>query len=259
MRLAGRFSAPRRRSAVAIRHVAFEDLGSLARVLDARGWDIAYCEAATDQLSHPSIRDADLVIVLGGPIGVGDAATYRFLGREMRLIERRLARGQPVLGICLGAQLMAAALGGRVYPGPVKEIGWGAVSLTPEGHRSPLAPLGRPPARVLHWHGDTFELPPGARRLAFNDLYENQAFAHGAAGTPAGLGLQFHIEADARGLEEWYIGHAVELGGAGIDLRRLRREGRTEAPRSALLAGALFGDWLDGLFPEEMARAAGAN
>lgn len=241
-----------RRSAVAIRHVAFEDLGTLAQALDARGWDIAYCEASTDQLSHRSIRDADLLIVLGGPISVADLTTYRFLSSEMNLIERRLARHQPVLGICLGAQLMAAALGGRVFRGPEKEIGWGEVALTPEGLASPLAPLARPGAQVLHWHGDTFDLPAGARRLAFNALYDTQAFAHGEAG----LGLQFHIEPDARGLEEWYVGHAVELAAAGIELRQLRREGRRRAPAAAALADAMMDDWLSRLFPEQTSATA---
>lgn len=247
MRMVGRYLPERRRSAVAIRHVAFEDLGRLAGPLDERGWNVAYCEASTDQLSHYSIRDADLVIVLGGPISVTDMSAYRFLSREMHLIERRLGRGQPVLGIGLGAELMAGALGARVFAGPTREIGWGPVTLTSDGLHSPLAPLARPDTKVLHWHGDTFDLPPGARRLASSGIYENQAFGHGTAG----LGLQFHVEADARSLEEWYVGHAVALAGAGIDLRQLRRDSRSEAPRTAPLAAEMFENWLESLFPDE--------
>nr|WP_255607140.1 gamma-glutamyl-gamma-aminobutyrate hydrolase family protein [Ancylobacter sp. Lp-2] len=247
----GRQRADRRRSAVAIRHVAFEDLGSLARTLDARGWAVSYCEASTDQLSHYSIRDADLIIVLDGPIGLGDRRAFRFLDSEMHLIERRLARGLPTLGIGLGAQLMAAATGGRVEAGAPTPIGWGEVSLTPEGRRSALAPLGHPGAKVLHWRGDGIELPPGARRLAFDAHRENQAFACGEAG----LGLQFHLEADPRGLEEWYVGHAVALAAAGIDVRQLRRQGRNCAMAAGAMAETVFGGWLDARFPEAAAPA----
>lgn len=242
----------KKRSVVAIRHVAFEDLGLMARTLDAQDWNVAYCEAATDNLSHRSIRDADLVIVLGGPIGVGDIHAYPFLAREIALIERRLTRGKPTLGICLGAQLMAAALGARVYPGIVREIGWGEVVLTPDGLRSPLAPLAQPGGQVLHWHGDTFDLPGGSRRLAFNENYENQAFAV----DDVGLALQFHLEADARELEEWYVGHSVELAKAGIDIRQLRKQSRAGAAQAEQLADAVFGAWLADAFPEEMPVAA---
>ena len=252
MRRRGGQGVDRQRSAVAVRHVAFEDLGSFARILDARGWAVSYCEASTDQLSHASIREADLLIVLDGPIGVGDRRAFRFLASEILLIERRLARGLPTLGIGLGAQLMATALGGRVQPGAARTIGWSEVALTAEGRRSALAPLGAPGAKVLHWHGDGVELPPGARRLAYDAHHQTQAFACGEAG----LALQFHLEADPRGLEEWYVGHAMALAAAGIDVRQLRRQGRSHAQAARDLAEAVFGGWLDTLFP---APAAGLD
>ncbi|WP_245315344.1 glutamine amidotransferase-related protein [Bradyrhizobium neotropicale] len=169
----------RRRSAVALRHVAFEDLGLLAPIMEREGWNVSFCEAPVDDLHHSSIGDADLLIVLGGPIGVYEAESYPFITREIDLLERRLAQGLPTLGICLGAQLMAKALGARVYAGPIKEIGWGSVALSEAGLTSSLNPLteGTP---VLHWHGDTFDLPDNAIRLASNENYENQAFALGA-------------------------------------------------------------------------------
>ncbi|MFC7051233.1 glutamine amidotransferase [Hansschlegelia quercus] len=228
------------RRAVAIRHVAFEDLGLLARVLDAGGWETAYCEAATEDLRHRSIVDADLITMLGGPIGVGDEAGYPFLTHEKKLIERRLRRGLPTLGICLGAQLMAAALGARVYRGAGKEIGWGPISLTEDGARSALAPLGRAEAHVLHWHGHTFDLPKDATRLAFNENYENQAFSYGRDA----LGLQFHLEAGPLELEEWYVGHAEELARSGLSVRSLREKGRGRSETAGTAARDVFSGWL---------------
>ncbi|XUJ33596.1 glutamine amidotransferase-related protein [Bradyrhizobium japonicum] len=111
--------------------------------------------------------------MLGGPIGVYETERYPFLTREIDLLERRLAQGLPTLGICLGAQLMAKALGARIYAGGVKEIGWGSVTLTDAGQASSLKPLAES-APVLHWHGDTFDLPDNAARLASNENYETR-------------------------------------------------------------------------------------
>jgi len=136
--------------ALALRHVAFEDLGSLEPVLAGRGFEIAYAEAPTADFAEPGAADADLLVVLGGPIGVYDTADYPFLGPETQLIARRLAAGRPTLGICLGCQLMARALGARVFPSGLKEIGWAPVRLTEAGRQSPLAPLAEAEAMVMH-------------------------------------------------------------------------------------------------------------
>src|ERR1700722_11863554 len=178
-----------RRSAVAVRHVAFEDLGLLAPVMEREGWDVSFCEAAVDDLRHDSIRNADLLVILGGPIGAYEVDAYPFLKSEIALIEHRLSRELPTLGICLGSQLMAKALGSRVFAGPVKEIGWGHVELSSDGAASCLNPLGEAESVVLHWHGDTFDLPKDAIRLVSNTHYQNQAFAYGRNA----LGLQFHL------------------------------------------------------------------
>jgi GMP synthase (glutamine-hydrolysing) len=229
-----------RRSVIALRHIAFEDLGLLAPVLEREGWDIAYREASLDDLRDASLREAELLVVLGGPIGVYETDSYPFLSAEIALIEQRLSRDLPVLGICLGAQLMAKALGSRVYAGPVKEIGWGRVELTGEGAASCLSPLGEADAVVLHWHGDTFDLPDGARRLASNQHYRNQAFAHGRNA----LALQFHLEADPHGLEQWYVGHTAELGQSKIPVPALRAETTKFAAGRAALAERVFSRWL---------------
>jgi GMP synthase (glutamine-hydrolysing) len=233
-----------RRNVVALRHVAFEDLGLLAPLLRSRGWDITLLDVPSADLTDAkvvaSIEQADLLVVLGGPIGVGDAEAYPFLTPELRLIERRLTQDRPLLGICLGSQLMAAALGSRVYPGGAKEIGWGHLQLTDAGKASCLAPLADPDAMVLHWHGDTFDLPDGATRLASSPLYENQAFAYGRNA----LALQFHIEADPARLEEWYVGHTAELGAAGISVKALRAATAQVASRVGAQAERIFDRWL---------------
>jgi GMP synthase (glutamine-hydrolysing) len=202
---------------IAIRHVAFEDLGSFAPALAARGWKVRVVDAV-DGLDGIDPLAPALLVVLGGPIGAYEDDVYPFLADEMRLIEARLKASRPTLGICLGAQLIARALGARVYPnGGVKEVGWSPLALT--ANPGPLAPLGDAP--VLHWHGDTFDLPAGAELLASTSITRNQAFLWGRST----LGLQFHVEATARGLEHWFVGHAAEIGATpGVDVPTLRAQ-----------------------------------
>jgi GMP synthase (glutamine-hydrolysing) len=232
-----------RPSAVAVRHVAFEDLGLFSALLDREGWTVSYCEASTGDLSDPVIESADLLIFLGGPIGAYEDDRYPFLRKELALLERRLATDRPTLGVCLGSQLMARALGARVFPGPTKEIGWGRVELTDEGRASSLGPLAEENAEVLHWHGDTFDLPDNAVRLASTAAYENQAFAFGKSN----LGLQFHLEVDARRLEEWYVGHAVELAAAQVSIDSLRKKATAVEERLPSQAERIFKGWLQQL------------
>jgi GMP synthase (glutamine-hydrolysing) len=230
------------KSLVAIRHVPFEDLDSFAAPLQMRGYSIAYREAPVDDLAAPDLAAADLLVVLGGPIGAYEDALYPFLKAELALIERRLKDGRPVLGICLGAQLMARTLGARVYPGK-KELGWAPLQLTTTGQRSPLRFI-EPAMNVLHWHGDTFDLPSGADHLAATERTPHQAFAF----SRHALALQFHIEASAPGLERWYVGHALEIATTtGVSLAGLRADAASCAPRLAPQAHAALNAWLDGL------------
>lgn len=231
-----------RKVAVAIQHVAFEGLGTIEPMLVGRGYDVTRLDACIEPLPHSLAREADLVVVLGGPIGAYEEATYPFLLDELAILERRLLEKQPTLGICLGAQLMARALGARVYTGPRKEIGWAPVTVTADGRASPLSALADG-VRVLHWHGDTFDLPRGCRRLANTELTANQAFDVGSYG----LGLQFHAECDGSDIEHWLVGHATELAHAGIDIQVLRSESRTYGPAVARAGATLFAQWLDRL------------
>jgi GMP synthase (glutamine-hydrolysing) len=205
-----------RKTCTVIRHVAFEDLGSFETPLIEAGYDVRYVDVGLDDLDGIAPTASDLLVVLGGPIGVYEQDRYPFLKAELRLTGARLQAGRPTMGICLGAQLMASALGSRVYPCLEKEIGFARISLTPEGRGSCLSAFEQVP--VLHWHGDTFDLPAGAVRLASTKACLNQAFALGREI----IGFQFHPEAGARGFERWLIGHTVELGAAAVDVRSLR-------------------------------------
>ena len=223
------------KTACAIRHVPFEDLGYFAAPLEEAGYAIRYLEAGLD--APDAADNADLLVVLGGPIGVYQTEAYPFLADEIAVVRRRLADGRPTLGLCLGAQIMVAALGGRVFPGGTKEIGWSELTLTDAGRASPLAALdGRP---VLHWHGDTYELPDGAVNLASSAVYEQQAFAVG----DHGLALQCHPEVTAEGLERWYIGHTVELGVAGVSVVDLRADAARFAAGLADAGRAMLRQW----------------
>ena len=172
------------KACLAVRHVAFEDLGLLGPLVAARGYEVRYHDAGIDRFDSETLIAPDLVIVLGGPIGVYEADAYPFITGEIAAIAARLAANKPMLGICLGAQMMAAALGARVAPGPVKEIGWAPLTLTAAGKTSVLAPLGTSP--VLHWHGDNCELPAGCERLAVDAALSGAGvFPHAVAARAA--------------------------------------------------------------------------
>lgn len=225
--------------ALVVRHVAFEDLGILAPLLMERGYELQYREAGVDRLSEQSLLTADLVVVLGGPIGVYETDRYPFLLGEQRAIAARLEQGKPILGICLGAQLLALALGAEVRATGRTEIGYAPLSLTRQGEDSVLQNIAGVP--VLHWHGDQFAIPDGAMRLAETPGFPNQAFSLG----PKVLGLQFHLEADYAQIDRWLIGHAYELSARGVSLDVLRRDAALYGPALAQAARTVFTAWLD--------------
>ncbi|WP_322052558.1 glutamine amidotransferase [Paraburkholderia bannensis] len=241
------------REVLAIRHVYFEDLGSFERVLGDRGRPVRYVDVGFARVGALNPTSASLMVVLGGPINACDDARYPTLAPIAALIEKRIAAGLPTLGICLGAQLIARVLGARVYAADHKEIGWTPLTLTDAGRASPLRHVDGASTSMLHWHGDTFDLPPGATRLASTPLCENQAFAWG----DNVLGLQCHPEVRADRFEPWLIGNAGELDAAGIDINTLRAETAQRAPRMETQASLMFHEWLDAL--DKQAAGAAAN
>ena len=222
------------RTLLVIRHVGFEDLGAFEAPLAGAGYAIRYADMGLDSLT--GMPQPDLLVVLGAPIGAYQENLYPFLTDELAFLEARLKSARPTLGICLGAQLMARALGSRVYPGRAKEIGWLPLTLSPAPNL--LAPLVEQP--VLHWHGDTFDLPEGAVHLASTKDCDNQAFAYGRNA----LALQFHPEAQAHGFERWLIGHACEIAAARISVPDLRDGMARHGAQASEKGRVLLCNWL---------------
>jgi GMP synthase (glutamine-hydrolysing) len=210
---------PRVSSAIVLQHTASEGPERIATLLTARGirFETIPLHAGAPV---PDIVGRDrLLVVMGGPMGVGDAGNpkYPFLAREIDLMRKLLARGTPILGVCLGSQLLAAAAGARVYPNtrpgsdgkpvPMREVGWGPIDL----HNVTEPALAGLPAQpiVVHWHGDTYDLPPGAVHLASTPLCRHQAFRVGRA-----FGLQFHPELERETIAAWVRGDVDYVRGA---------------------------------------------
>lgn len=229
------------KTAAVIRHIQFEDLGTFEAVLTAFGYRIHYYDIGVNELQTLDPELPDLMVVLGGPVGVYETQAYPFLEEERQLLARRLASGRPILGICLGAQMIAAALGAKVAPMGHKEIGFSSLSLTEAGRVGPLRHLEGVP--VLHWHGDAFEIPEGAESLAATQLCATQGFAIGRNV----LGLQFHPEVNAcASIERWLVGHAAELASARIDPRALRADATKHGPALREAARKTLTEWLQG-------------
>lgn len=220
----------------AIQHLAFEDLGSLEDIFYDLGYRVRYFEAGIDDLSK-AFNHEGLTIILGGPIGVYETEDYPFLNDEITLLKARLSKNLPTIGICLGAQLIAHALGARVYAGHQKEIGWSVLDIR-YATKNILLPLTDTP--VLHWHGDTFDLPQNAVLLASSDIYSNQAFQYGEKI----LALQFHLEVAADSLEKWLIGHTGELRKAKINIPALRADNQNYAATLETAAEVMIKDFL---------------
>jgi GMP synthase-like glutamine amidotransferase len=213
-------------------HVPFEGPARIADWAEARGHSLAFSHLfAGDSL--PDVALFDRLIIMGGPMGVADLERYPWLDAEKRCIAGAIEAGRSLVGICLGAQLIAEVLGASVTPNPEKEIGWFPIRLTAEGRQHPLCQGLASEQQVLHWHGDTFSLPPGAVWLAESDACENQAFL----ARERILGLQFHLEMTPASVEALCANAADDLVPAphvqsaaqmlSVDAERYAATGRT--------------------------------
>ncbi len=217
-----------------ITHVEFENSGVIESFLHDAGWTLRFMQATrVDWAGFDPFQD-DLWIVMGGPVGVYEGEKFPFLELELAALRKRILANRPILGICLGAQLLAKAAGGVVVPGNSgKELGWFPLTPGRDYERFPyVQPFFQKNLAVLHWHGDTIVLPPEAMHLAATSRYGVQAFCLGAHN----LGLQFHAEPSELDLEAWYVGHSLELAFEGSQIIHLRHQAKRYADqaRSAL-------------------------
>jgi len=226
-------------------HVAYEILGTLDPLLRRAGFRIRYVNFDRYPDAVPRLDGYHGLVVLGGPMCVDQSDSYPHLRTEIRLVDQALQRGIPVLGICLGAQLIAAALGAGVGKNREKEIGWYDVSLTEDGRRDPVFAHFDGTEKLFQWHGDTFEIPRDAVRLASSDGCPNQAFRYGENV----YGFQFHLEVDEPLVERWlnvprHRAELAELRGR-IDPDQIRRDTPKHIERLKLLSRGTFGEFIE--------------
>jgi GMP synthase (glutamine-hydrolysing) len=241
------------RRLLVFQHVSFEILGTLHSLLKTRGFRIRYANFGRHPHARPEIDRYNGLVVLGGPMNVDDLERHPHLAVEVALIQQAIDQGLPVLGICLGAQLIAKALGAPVHANGGKEIGWSDVSPTLAAKDDPLFWDFGEGEKIFQWHGDIFALPAGAVQLATSQTCPHQAFRYGTNV----YGLQFHLEVDERLIERWLTVpvHCAELDEGRIDPAVIRHETTLYLHRARHLSDQVFGRFID-LFNLPLKRAA---
>jgi GMP synthase (glutamine-hydrolysing) len=182
-------------------HVESEGPGTLGTYLDSKGADIQTVRLYAGDFLPAGPGEVDSIVSMGGPMNVYEEEKYPFLSDETRFLSEAIDMGKPVLGICLGAQMIAKACGARVAKSPAKEVGWGTITLTDDGRKDVLF-RGLPgQLDVLQWHEDMFHIPEEGKLLAYSEACPHQAFRYRNA-----IGLQFHLEVTAEILLDWFSG-----------------------------------------------------
>ncbi|ABD27409.1 glutamine amidotransferase class-I [Novosphingobium aromaticivorans DSM 12444] len=228
--------------ALIIRHVPYEGVAGFRQPIEDAGYEVDRIDVADPAFSSLDLREPDLLIMMGGPMGVYEQDRHPWIACQLRRLRQRLEADRPTLGVCFGAQMMAAALGAEVYPGPAKEVGFHPVRVHDHALDGPLRHIVDVP--VLHWHGDTFTVPDNVELLASSHVYEHQAFRRGRNL----LALQFHAEMgeDERfnaWIEEWPES-VIEAGGTEADLRQAHD---LHGPRAVAAGRRMIGEWVAGL------------
>lgn len=224
-----------------IRHVPFEGIAGFREPVEAAGYQLDRIDVTDPEFTRINFNTPDLLILMGGPMAVYEADENPWIDCEVDRLASRLSLGLPTLGVCLGAQMMAQAMGAKVHAGAVREVGFAPVQLNAAGADSPLRHVADVP--VLHWHGDTFPLPERVELLASTPGCANQAFRRG----PEILALQFHAEMgeDPR-FEAWLDGSDEYVAGAGMTIDRLREEHDRHGPGAVAAGRAMIAEWLRG-------------
>ena len=225
--------------ALVVHHVAHEGLAAFAGPLVDAGYAIERIVVGDPGFADADFLTPDLLVLLGGPMAVYRPDLFPWMDDEIARLGERLAARRPTLGICLGAQMIAAALGAKVERGPAREVGFAPVALTVEGRRSPLGALEDVP--VLHWHGDGFAVPEGAVLLAETAHYA-QAFALGSTI----LALQCHPEMGMTGdgIEHWLDADAAYVAKAGTSVMAIREDHARRGAAAAAAGQAMLAGWL---------------
>ncbi len=222
-----------------LQHAACETLGTIAEALAAARVQPEYVRVFEGAPVPRDMSEAVGLILMGGPMGVYEQDQYPFLADEIRLIERALAEEKPILGVCLGSQLLAAALGARVVRGPQKEIGWFPVTLTEAARADALWAGVESPFIAYHWHGDVFDCPSGAVALARSELTECQAFRYGAKA----YGLLFHLEVTEPLISDMVRTFAGELRAAGLSGEEILQRASLYLPEVKRIGQIVFTRW----------------
>jgi GMP synthase (glutamine-hydrolysing) len=224
-----------------LQHVHCETLGTIAEALASRGIRHEYIRSFEGRPVPKGMEGASGLIVMGGPMGVYDHPRFPFLSEEIRLIEQALKEEKPILGVCLGSQLLAAALGSPVTKGKGKEIGWRPVRLKEAADEDRL--FGEIPRSFIayHWHGDIFKLPKGSVSLASSELTEHQAFRYGESA----YGVLFHMEVTEAMIQEMVGTFSDELFDAGLDGKKIVEGAREHLLRLRKIGAKVFENWAE--------------
>ena len=226
----------------AIQHIGYEDLGSFEPVLKERGFEIKYFCSRHVDYKGLFASDPDLLVVLGGPMSVYDLERNPWVPFEQKFVEERIETEKPLLGICFGAQMIARALGAEIYAGPQgKEIGWSKITVNEDGNKTAFRHLDGQFTEMMHWHGDTFDMPDGAVLLASSELYHKQAYSYG----DHVFAMQCHPEVTDHKLRLWYSGGKDQIQEVGKTIDEMVTLAEKHNKTLTKQAHLFLNEWLD--------------